>query len=156
DDPALTPTVGSAFTAVVASFTSSNPNAQASRFSAWIDWGNGFLSAGVITAQSNGSAGFIFQVWGSATYAAEGGYTINTTVSGGPTLPSFPPTAVVQGLPIEAEAEPISPVEGEWYSGVVATFTYGNLLAGAADLWAVVEWGNGDTSPGRITALGNG
>src|SRR5262249_26218581 len=146
-DVALTPTVGAAFTAVVASFTSNNPTAQASSFSAWIDWGNGTLSAGAIVAVPNGSAGVLFQVWGSGQYAAEGGSTITPPAAGGTPPTSSPATAVVLGTPILAQPAPIYPVEGQWYRGVVATFSYGNLLAGASDFWAVVEWGNGDTSP---------
>src|SRR5207249_2742910 len=61
---------GGTFSGVVATFTDANANASASDFTAFISWGDGNTSPGVIT--STGSGGFAIS--GTNAYAEEGTY----------------------------------------------------------------------------------
>jgi hypothetical protein len=74
----ISATAGAAFTGPVAFFSLSSLNAQASQFTATIDWGDGVTSAGTITAQGNG----LFLVSGTNTYAKSGTYQVTVTVMG--------------------------------------------------------------------------
>ncbi|HET6881475.1 MAG TPA: CHRD domain-containing protein, partial [Pirellulales bacterium] len=71
----ITATAGTSFTGAVASFTSSNTAAVASDFMAVIDWGDGSVSIGTVTANGSG-----FNVVGSHTYAAAGADTLEITL----------------------------------------------------------------------------
>jgi hypothetical protein len=74
-------TQGSAFNAVVATFT--DPGAAGS-YTATITWGDGLTSTGTIIANGGGS----FTVSGSHSYAAEGRYTVSVSIAdpGGSTV----------------------------------------------------------------------
>jgi hypothetical protein len=61
----------------VATFTSSDPSATASTFTATIDWGDGHHSAGTIAPNGRGG----FSVSGRNTYATPGTYSINVVVT---------------------------------------------------------------------------
>ena len=76
-------TEGSTFSGAVASFADANPSAQASNFTAAIDWGDGQTSAGTLVA----SAG-AFSVVGSHVYQHSGQFTVKTAVNdeGGSTV----------------------------------------------------------------------
>ena len=68
-----------AFTATVATFTDANPQASASDFTASLDWGDGTVSAGTVSALAGGG----FAVGGSHQYEAKGSYPISVHVSDG-------------------------------------------------------------------------
>jgi hypothetical protein len=61
----------------VATFTSGDPSATASDFTATIAWGDGHTSAGTVTPDGRGG----FNVSGSNTYAAPGTYTLTVAVT---------------------------------------------------------------------------
>ncbi len=61
-------------------------------------------------------------------------------------LPSAPP--------LSATGQPITTVEGQTFSGQVATFTDPNPLA-PASYTATISWGDGHTWAGTVAALGN-
>lgn len=74
----LQATAGTAFTAVIATFTDANPNAQLADFATpTIDWGDGQSSAGTVSQESNGT----FDVTGTHTYADGGIFTVGVTVN---------------------------------------------------------------------------
>ncbi len=75
----VTPSASVAFTGVVASFTTSLLNAQASDFSATIDWGDGTTSPA--TAIVPASTGVGFDVAGMHTYSAAGTFTITVAIT---------------------------------------------------------------------------
>jgi ELWxxDGT repeat protein len=58
--------------------------------------------------------------------------------------------------PLSASGKAISVAEGQTFSGTVATFTDPGPAAAAGTYAALITWGDGQTSAGTITALGNG
>src|SRR5262249_36462141 len=77
DQPAWVADPGPGPGRVVASFTSGNPAALPSDFTATIDWGDGHSSAGTVTRDGRGG----FNVSGSNTYAAPGTFTVTVAVT---------------------------------------------------------------------------
>src|SRR5581483_3814488 len=57
---------------------------------------------------------------------------------------------------LTASGKPISITEGKTFSGTVATFTDPGPAAAASSYTALITWGDGQTSPGTVTALGGG
>ncbi len=74
----LQTTAGTPFTAVIATFTSVNPNETLSDYlTPTIAWGDGQTSAGTLTLGNNGA----FDVTGTHTYADAGTYTARVTIT---------------------------------------------------------------------------
>jgi hypothetical protein len=78
--------------------------------------------------------------------AATGNYTIGTFNPG---------TLTVTVAPLSDAAANFSATAGAPFSGTVATFTTADKIDSAAAFSAVITWGDGSTSTGRITG-GNG
>ena len=77
-------TAGTAFTGVVATFSSADPTAPESDFSATISWGDGHVSTGTIALETGAAAGSttpVYTVTGTNTYAIPGTDSINVTVN---------------------------------------------------------------------------
>jgi hypothetical protein len=145
-------TAGQAFTGVVATITGADPTATADSFTATIDWGDGNTSNGMIAADASGG----FDVGGTHTYTQAGWYPVTVTVKDAnnnvvgtvldkASVAAAPPTLRVHGAPIKATAD-------QQFSGVVAHFTDVNTSATASDFTATINWGDGTTSTGTITA----
>jgi hypothetical protein len=148
----ITATEGTAFTSAVANFSDAGIG-TADDFSATINWGDGSTGPGTITDNGGGN----YSISGSHTYSQEGNFGITVTIHDvGGAGTSANSTAQVADAPLSASGSPVSSVEGGMFSGVVATFNDANLNALASDFSAVITWGDGNTSPGSITALGNG
>jgi hypothetical protein len=147
---------GQAFTnQTVASFTDSDPSAQPGDFTANIDWGDGNTSNGTITAAGPGT----FDVTGSHTYATAGSYTIGiqVTACGGSPATATGTATVSSAGPQHLVAQPVAAVAGQAFTNqTVATFTDSDPNANPADLAATINWGDGNTSGGTITAAGPG
>ncbi|MGH7138353.1 MAG: beta strand repeat-containing protein, partial [Pirellulales bacterium] len=75
DGTTLNATIGDGFYDTVATFTDSNPAAQASQFVVAIDWGDGTINGGNV-----GGNGGQFQAQGSHDYAHNGTFTVTTTI----------------------------------------------------------------------------
>ncbi|MBV9802424.1 MAG: hypothetical protein JO130_04515 [Solirubrobacterales bacterium] len=75
--PDLTETVGENVSAVLDTFTDTDPTATPSNFVATVDWGDGTSTSGQITKQPDGS----FTVTSRHAYAKLGTYTATVTVS---------------------------------------------------------------------------
>ena len=142
---------GAAVSGVVASFTHAEVGATAADFTATIDWGDGSpVSTGTVTAAGSG-----FTVSGSHTYADEGSYkvTVNVvdrdgstgTATGTATIADAPLTA---GL-IKASCSSVP-------CAVTFAFIDGNPGATVADFTATINWGDGTSSAGVVTASGGG
>ncbi len=133
-------TEGVAFSGMVASFTDANPRAVPTEFTATIDWGDKTAAtSGTIAAVMGG-----FAVSGTHTYAEEGTYKITVTnrdVGGSVAVASS--TAKVVDAPLMAAGVNVSAVEGQPFTGLVATFTDANSKAPASDFTATINWGDG-------------
>lgn len=147
----FTPSEGIPFSGVVAHFTDSNPLGTVSQFTATIDWGDGSAaSTGSIVAAAGGG----FDVQGSHTFAF-GPTTVRVTVlsDGGnratTTLPLTVPNA-----PLSATAFVINPLEGQSFTGTVATLIDGNPAAVASEYTATIAWGDGKSSRGTVVPAG--
>src|SRR5205823_5176238 len=101
-------TEGVSFSGVVASFTDANPNATAGDYSATINWGDGAITAGTITAGEGN-----FTVSGSHTYAEEGSYTVTVSIkdAGGSTA-SANSTATVDDAALSSAGTTVTAFEG--------------------------------------------
>ena len=136
---------------VVASFTHADAAATASDFTATIDWGDGSaMSTGTITAAGNG-----FTVAGSHTYADEGSYkvTVNVVDKDGSTGTATG-TATIADAPLTAGL--IKALCSSVPCTVSFAFTDGNPGATVADFTATINWGDGTSSAGVVTASGGG
>lgn len=139
-------TPGDPFTGTVATFTDGNPLARPADFSVTIDWGDGSISSGSVTASSGG-----FSVTGSHVYAVAGSDTVQIEIQAHDGAhASASATATVSGTSISAHGESFTVIEGSPYTGDVASFTDGDPLAIPADFNATITWGDGHTSNGEI------
>jgi hypothetical protein len=142
----ITATEGLSFDQTVANFSDANTTNTANDFTATIDWGNGSSSFGIISG-SNG----VFTVAGSHTYAEEADYAIKITVteeglgSGNGTDNSI---ANIGDAPLSASGTPVHVVEGDSFSGQVATFTDANPNATIYDFPPIVHTAPFDGTPG--------
>jgi hypothetical protein len=87
-------TAGKPFSGVVGTFSDADPQANARDFTATINWGDGHLTNGTITANAQGG----FDVSGTNTYATAGKFAIAVDVAdfgGGPGLGGSSPTQSV-------------------------------------------------------------
>ncbi|HEV2413810.1 MAG TPA: hypothetical protein VGX27_03315 [Candidatus Dormibacteraeota bacterium] len=137
----------------VATFTDPDSAATAAGYAATISWGDGTTSSGVITGTTS------FAVAGSHIYAEEGNYSISTTItdvdspSNSATATS---TANVADAALTAAPACRASTLGS-YNAPTATFTdAAGSLGTAANFTASVDWGDGNTSAGTVSASGAG
>ena len=152
DGTKIVATEGVTFNGTIAAFASSNTTATAGSFTATIDWGDGSTSTG--TVASNGDGGF--NVVGSHAYAEEAASeAIHVTVSDGTNTITLAANAKVNDAPLSASSVPVNPVQGVTVNNAtVATFTDGGGADPIADYTATIDWGDGTTTTGVITANG--
>jgi photosystem II stability/assembly factor-like uncharacterized protein len=142
---------GVAVSGTVATFTSANPLAQASRFSATITWGDGTTSFGTVQADPNGG----FDVVGTHAYGTLGLYAISVLIQSEGQETSVGTKATVADAPLSAQGTTVSAVEKQAFQGVVATFTDANPNGTPGEESATIAWGDGTTTPG-VTGTGPG
>lgn len=171
---------GTAFDGTAATFTSSDANAVAGSFTASIDWGDGTTSTGTVVADPKGG----FDVTGTHTYSGNSDGTIDSgwnPLGGGSIFhvhdgqtPTFVVTVTITdtlngdvaaaiGLArvtatapnITATGQNITATAGTAFSGTVSSFTDTTADA-VANYKAVINWGDGTTSRGVVTANANG
>jgi streptogramin lyase len=145
----LTTQVGSSFAVTIASFTSASVNAQTANFTATIDWGDGSSpSAGTITATAPGR----FNVSATKTYSAAGNYQAQVTIRdlGGTSATANSAVAVT----LASSDGTINAVEGQLFSGQVASFSDLQTTGAAAQYSATISWADGTTSTGVIRSGG--
>jgi hypothetical protein len=145
---------GGAFSGVVASFTDADPSPTvAGDYTATIDWGDGTTSAGAVAAAPGGG----FQVSGSHSFpAGKDPITVTIRDAGGAVV-VVKSTANVADSLLEATGQDITAIEGVPFSGQVATFTDADpRLLTSSYYTATIDWGDGTTSAGTITALAAG
>ena len=154
--PSITASVteGTAFSGTLATFADSgNPNSAPGDFTATIHWGDGATSTGTIS----GSAG-AFTVSGSHRYAEEGemipSVVINENAAGGAHATA---TAVVHvdDAPLSLSGATLSAAAGSDVKNLTINFTDANPNGEASDYTAVIDWGDGSTTAGAVSANGN-
>jgi hypothetical protein len=155
--PAFTATEGTAFTGLVATFTDADPGAKASYDSAIIDWGDGTITTGTVSADA--SVAGQFDVAGTHTFAEAGRIPILVTINdsggsaNGNSTVAANGSALVNDVALTAgPASGISATEGTSFSGVVGSFTDTNVKSVAADFAAAIQWGDGGMTVGTIAA----
>jgi hypothetical protein len=140
---------------IVATFSDADGNTDPSQYTANINWGNGQITTGgVMYNSSNGQ----FEVAGGMTYAEEGNYPITVTIndSDGNQTTATATAAVADAALTSGYSYPISATAAQEFSGPFGEFTDANTNAPASDFTASINWGDGNTSTGTVTAQGNG
>jgi hypothetical protein len=149
----LSATEGTPITAAVATFTDADPNGIASDYVVTINWGDGIRSTGIVAANASGG----FTVTGSHAYSEEGSKTVAVTISdaGGSTA-TVSGTATVADAALRAAGTTLTAIEGASLTPLVASFTDADANALASDYVAAINWGDGSTSIGTVTAAASG
>jgi hypothetical protein len=148
-------TEGAAFGGTVATFTDDDSNGTASDYTATINWGDGTTSsAGTVHAPSSGS----FPVSGQHTYAEEGTYAVSITVddAGGSSTTTGEQVIVADAALHATAATDPAPTEGAAFTAPLASFTDDDPAGALSDYSATVDWGDGSTSNGAVSATAGG
>jgi hypothetical protein len=149
----LTPTEGATFTGVVASFTDADPNGTASDYNATIDWGDGHISAAVISANSKGG----FDVSGTNTYLEEGSYQVTVAIrDAGGSMATANNKANVAEAALRATGQNVTGQEGILLTATLASFIDADPNGTVGDYAASINWGDGSSaSAGTIGVSGS-
>lgn len=136
----------------VATFSHANGAEPAGDFSATINWGDGSTSPGEVSL-----SGGTYSVFGSHAYTAVGVFAINVLIddlsSGSTTANS---TATITAAPVASTAVAVVAEEATTFTGPVVTFTQDGGSVPASSFSASIEWGDGASSTGTVTAAGGG
>jgi hypothetical protein len=141
----------SEFSGIVATFTDADSTASAGDYIAQIDWGDGFSTSGVIEA--DGLVSDQFDVLGDHTFGEEGSFTVTVVIhdAGGASADVTGPASVADAQ-LSAAGVQVSAMEGSAFAGLVATFIDDNPFSTADDFTATITWGDGQSSPGQVSA----
>jgi cyclophilin family peptidyl-prolyl cis-trans isomerase len=134
----------------VATFTDQDPSPVVSDFTANINWGDDHLTTGTVTLGPGGT----LTVTGSNTYKNAGTYQITTTITDrlGATAKTTS-TATVADAALTSQGVPVTVGAGVPLSNtLLATFTDADPNGTLTDYTATIDWGDGTTSAGNITA----
>jgi hypothetical protein len=143
---------GKPFQGEVSTFSTTDPRATASEFTAIVNWGDGQSSNGTIMPVSSGG----FQVVGNHTYSRAGAFSISTTVRNneGQTV-SDTSVATVADVPIVETALSRRTTRGKVFDGALLTITDPNGAALSSDFSALINWGDGSSSTGTVVETGS-
>ena len=138
---------GTSFSGTVATFVDSTPGAAVGLYTATINWGDGQITSGIITATPGG-----FGVTGQHTFLGAGSYPLSVHIASktGSTASGHSTASVSDALLTASAAAPVG-TEGMSFSGTVATFTDADPNASAGLYTATITWGDGHTSAGIVT-----
>lgn len=138
---------------VVATFQDLLGPKNVNEYSASIDWGDGTSSAGTVAAQPGGG----FQVLGNHTYAGIGIYPVSAVIQHqtGVSTTAHGLASIIDA-PLTGESVPVQAVAGVPFTGVVARFTDANPAGQASEFSAAIDWSDGASSSGTVTASGSG
>jgi probable HAF family extracellular repeat protein len=146
---------GKSFPLHVADFTDADPSGIAGCYRATtIDWGDGSISTGVISAKSGGG----FSVNGLHPYRHIGTYTYTVTVRDvdGATATATG-TATVTDAPLDPLGNSITTVPATPFTGPVGGFNDESIYGAPGDFTARIDWGDGSaTTSGSVAANGKG
>ena len=136
-------------------FTDANPSALPNQ-TVSINWGDGQTTAGTVSA---GPTAGTFVAAGSHVFADEGTFhaTVTVTGSGGTSMAVGHGDAKVADAPLTAGTLTIgNGAEGVTASQLSFTFTDANPAAPASDFTGTINWGDGHTTNGTVTASAGG
>jgi virginiamycin B lyase len=135
---------------LLATFSDPGSSGNPVEYQAAIDWGDGSTSVGTVSVVG----GTTVQVSGSHTYAEEGRYQTTVTLldSGGASATAAQTTFAVADAGLAGSGLALSPGWNVAYNGPVASFTDNNPNGTATDFTATIDWGDGGTSPGTVSA----
>jgi hypothetical protein len=143
---------GIPFTAVLAQFGDTDPNAILSDYTATIYWGDGSSSGGAITPNNTGG----FDISGSHTYAAEGSYNYAVGVEDeGGAGNGFNGIVIVTDAPLTGSGQSFSVTpNGAIGNAAIANFTDpgSSSTESPASYSATIDWGDGSTSSGIVSS----
>ena len=141
---------GAAFTDPVATFTSANPLALASKFTARIDWGNGVIDP-FATIRPSTLAGS-FEVSGSHAFQFGDNQPIHVTVqSNGGSESTVASTINVADAPLTLTANRVTAGVGQFGSYALGTLDdSAGTFSSAKDFTVTVNWGDGTSGPGMV------
>jgi hypothetical protein len=120
-----------------------------------VTWGDGTASGGEVdrTEQIPSIGGLPqscnYDVVGEHQYRTAGSYALGVTVCRDGCASGANTVAITEAA-MKGEAFPVNAVAGQAFTGEVAEFNDDNRLAQPSDFTAVVDWGDGTTSPGVI------
>ncbi len=143
---------GSAFGGNVALFV--DPACGGS-YSATISWGDGQVSSGAITYNGTCAAGY--NVLSSHTYAEEGTYQTSVSVSGTDGFSGTGTgTATVSDAAISLSPLTVTFTAAKSFDENVAVLRDADPAGAVSDYGSTINWGDGHTSAGVVTAAAEG
>jgi hypothetical protein len=143
--------LGVGYSGLVATLTGAGATTEPEDYEATITWGDGSTTPGVLTPAGVGK----FRITGGHTYLATGSFPITISLSGAATATAST-TATVAAEMIMAAGLAIQAVQGQPFSGAVATFACTDPDRSAGDFTALVTWDDGSTSDGQISPSESG
>ena len=147
---------GADFSGPVAFMSDADPLATPAEYSASIDWGDGTQSAATLVpwAVANGR----WAVIGSHAYHEEGSFPLSVSITDFDTPYNSVGFAVqsaqVSDARLSAQAQQLFSLNP--FTGTVATFSDADPNGIVSDYTATIDWGDGVTSEGSVTAFGGG
>jgi hypothetical protein len=142
-------TEGKAFSGPLATFSDPDSGAKAIDYSSSINWGDGTTSVGTISGSPSR-----FTVTGTHTYGEEGSFAVRVTITdtdNSANTGSVALTATVADAALSATGSSPSS-SGRTTNGLVATFSDADSKGQASDYSAQVNWGDGTTTSGTVSA----
>jgi hypothetical protein len=139
-------------TLTLATFSSPDPNAASGDFAATIDWGDGSTDTGSVVG-SSGS----FSVQGDHAYAEKGTYTISVAITddnGNTTTVTSTATVADANLTI-TDGFDSGALVNQSATVDLARFTDDNPDPNVSDFTVTIDWGDGSSSGGQLTSLGD-
>ena len=150
----------------VAEFIDADAAGQPSDFTAVVDWGDGTApgsssetSAPTVTIERLSTRPGAFVIKGSHTYAHPGIYLVGVIIDAplGATASVFSHAIIsARDATLTAVGRELNHVGPALADRVIATFSDSTSAVRATDFTALIDWGDGDVSPGTIRLVSQG
>ncbi len=147
-------TEGEAFSGIVASFTTTRGGTNASDYSAWVTWGDGSRSTGIVAADSTGLRRFTVRA--ANTFSEEGNSSFSITLTFGTVVGTASGLATIADASLTGQALTINGVAGPSPLEVMGEFFDADPRGTVADYSGTINWGNNITSTAVIDPVGSG
>lgn len=131
--------------------------APASEYATAVDWGDQGRDAPTATLVSgpDQSGMCTYEIDDSHAYAEEGKYTVEVSVTGpsSATPGQGSGQASVDDAALNASSLPVDTTSGSQFTGTVASFADADPAGTATDYTVTIDWGDGASSGGTISAI---